>query len=176
MTLKIGLSFVLGLGSVILLFYPHLKNGWSESFADVCALISALFYSVYVVTGKKGQLECQVTGAQFTSLTFLVAGSLFLIHSLQSYGGDALISQTPKVWGAIVLLTLIPTLLGHALFLKLTPVLNINWMSAGKLLEAPMAAVSAFIVFQQAPSSTAFLSFAFLIPALILLLIEKEYS
>lgn len=172
-TVKIGLSFVFGLCSVVVLFLPHVQGSDGNRFADLCALVSALFYSIYIVAGKKGQLE-NISGAQFTSLTFLVAALLFLVHVLFTAGPAPLVELSGRAWVAIALLTLVPTLLGHALFLKLSRTLNINWMSTGKLFEPPLAALGAFVVFHQAPSITAVFSFLFLIPALVLLLLAKE--
>jgi len=174
-TSKTVLSYLFGLSSVVILFWPHFSGeGASHGMADSCALISALFYSIYVVFGKKGQISGEISSTDFSSLTFLVAGILFLLHELIIGSPGGLIHLNSKAIIALILLTLIPTLLGHALFLKLTKVLNINWMSAGKLLEPPLASVSAFLLFQQTPSVTALGAFLLLIPALIFLVWAKE--
>jgi drug/metabolite transporter (DMT)-like permease len=172
---KIALSFLFGMCSVVILFWPHLTGGEGGTFADLCALISALFYSIYIVAAKKGQVAGHVSGPQFSSLTFVVAAILFFIHVTVTMGAPALMELSSRAWIAVALLTLIPTLLGHALFLVLSRTLNINWMSTGKLLEPPLAALSAYFIFHQSPSTTALLSFLFLVPALILLLLGKEF-
>lgn len=177
LTWKVLLSYAFGLMAVVTLFVPYLGpspgNASGNSWADLSALISAVFYSVYIVMGKRGQQE-NVSGPQFTSLTFLVAGFLFLIHVSFFLEPEMLLSLSSRGWMAVGLLTLLPTLLGHALFLILSRKLNINWMSAGKLFEPPLAAVSAFLVFSQTPTSTALVSFVFLVPSLVFLVFSKN--
>lgn len=162
-------SYLFGLSSVVVLFLPQLSSSLKTiNLADLCALVSAVFYSIYIIAGKKGQET--IPSAQLTSLTFFVAAACFLIHLVFVGRADSLMQISNRGWVAVILLTIVPTLLGHALFLRLTHVLNIHWMSAGKLLEPPFAAVSAYWLFAQTPSPSAVAAFLLLIPALVCLL------
>jgi drug/metabolite transporter (DMT)-like permease len=151
---RYALAFVLAFTAVVLLVSDHLT--WSQARSgDFSALVSALLYSMYILTGKKARL--QISTEQFTTLIYGWASVLFLAAG--SWQGVQWLGYQDSTWWAIAGIILIPTLMGHVLFTHLLKYFNINWLSCGKLLEPPLSAFVAFLAFHESLKSETLISF-----------------
>lgn len=133
---------------------------------ELSAIISAAFFSLYFLTGKKAREN--VPNTQFIFLVYAVAACLFFI--VGQYQNVQLIGYPANTWIFILANIIFATLLGHALFTYLVKYLNINWMSCGKLLEPGMSAFVAALVFQEAVSLKTIVAFLFTATACLILL------
>lgn len=132
---------------------------------DLSALISAVFFSGYLLASKKAR---QSTGnLPFTSMMYLCT-ALFFGATILVFGTDPMPTRSEAWWGILATI-LLPTLLGHAVFTWLMNFMNLNWMSAGKLLEPLIAAAVAWLVFKESVTPEAQMAFAFTGMAIFLL-------
>ncbi len=137
-------SFLLAFSGIALLAGDHLDFSQGMT-GELSAILSALLYSAYILTGKKARLHMH--NEQFTCTIYLWGALLFF--TIGSFKGVQWLGYPSLTWWAIAGYILFPTLLGHALFTYLLKYLNINWMSCGKLLEPGMSAFVASLAFHE---------------------------
>ena len=165
LTIRLGLAYlcaaigVYGLVSHSVSF----ENGFL--LGDLSALLSAMLFAVYLVTGKKARLT--MANSEYTLIAYSIAAFLFGMNA--SLGEKSFTGYGPITWMAIGLSILFPTLLGHVLFSYLMKRMNLNFMSCGKLLEPALSAVLAFFVFQEQLTRDALGAFIFTTLAVLVL-------
>ncbi len=161
---RYALAFLLAFIGVAVLASDRLAWDQARS-GDASALISALFFSIYIISGKKARLA--VSTDQFTWIIYIWAAILFLLAGLiQQVNWVGYPNQT---WLAIVGNIIFPTLLGHVLFTHLLKYFNINWMSCGKLLEPAFSTLVAWIAFHENLKMETLGSFGFTALAVVVL-------
>lgn len=158
-------SMLFGFLALALLLFPHSSQTQQSWLGGASALLSAAFYSLYVLSGKI--IRKEVSNKLFMANVYLVCGSWFGIFILLT--GAPTTGQSDNFWPGIAALILFPTLLGHGLFTYLVKELNINWMSCGKLIEPAVASLVAYWLFTESPSPTTWIAFAFTAIAVVLL-------
>ncbi len=162
---RYGVVFVLAFCGIYLMASSSLswENGIS---GDLSALLSAAFFSVYLLASKKSRLH--ISTEQFTGIMYLWTAFLFFAFCLSSQ--ISLLDYPAITWWAILGNILIPTLLGHVMFTHLLKYFNINWMSCGKLLEPAMSAIVAFFVFGESLKPDTIIAFFFFAASVVILL------
>lgn len=123
---------------------------------DWAAVVSAFFFSAYVLTGNEARKSLPTT--LYTWLAFLVSGIFFL--GLCIARESELWAYPKSTWTAILCYVIVPTFLGHSLFAYLMARLPLQLMSWGKLVEPLFAGFSAFLFFGEAIGPEWFLAFA----------------
>lgn len=138
-------SYVLALSGIVLLLRHSLSFETGLVTGDFVAILSAILFSGYILSGKK--VRKTTSNFSYSFLMYAIAGALFgLSGALQGLNFTSWGSST---WIAIAALIAFPTFLGHALFSWLMKFMNINLMSCGKLLEPVLAALVAAVVFRE---------------------------
>lgn len=161
---RYALAFLLAFIGVGVLFSDRLDWDAARS-GDFSALLSAFFFSIYIVTGKKARLNMSTD--QFTWLIYSWTAILFLVVGLHQ--GVQWIGYPAFTWWAILANIVFPTLLGHTLITHLLKYFNINWLSCGKLMEPAFSALVAFLAFGETLKSGTLISFAFTVAAVLIL-------
>lgn len=157
---------LLAFGGIALLVSRSLSLESERLWGDLSALVSALFFSGYLLASKKTR---QNTGnLPFTALMYLCTATFFGLTTAAT--GAPPWPDRPEAWLGILATILLPTFLGHAVFTWLMNTLNLNWMSAGKLLEPLIAAAVAWLVFGEAVTPEA--QAAFVCTGLAILLLS----
>ncbi len=150
-----GLAFFFAFSGISILFHDRL-NLESLRSGDFAALLSALFFSGYILTGKKSRHS--MSTEQYTWIIYLMTAVFF--------GGAGLIKGVEwldyplKTWLAIAATVIFPTLLGHVLITHLLQYFNINFLSCGKLAEPIMSAIVAYFVFGELLNTKIVLAFS----------------
>jgi drug/metabolite transporter (DMT)-like permease len=153
---RYALAFFLAFVGVAALVSDRLS--WDQGrTGDLAALVSAFFFSLYILTGKKARL--QISTDQFAWMIYGWAALLFLAVGMSQ--NVQWIGYPDLTWWAIAGNIVLPTLLGHVLFTHLLKYLNINWMSCGKLLEPAFSSIVAFLVFHESLKNETYVSFVF---------------
>lgn len=149
-----GYAFILAFCGVAILFSDRLGVTAGQT-GDVAALISAVFFSLYLLTGKKSRLH--IDTEQFTWVIYLITALLFFTAGEIS---DITWTGYPlKTWLAIAGTVIFPTLLGHVLITHLLKYFNINWLSCGKLFEPIFSAAVAYFAYNEALSGRTSIAF-----------------
>lgn len=143
---RLYLAYPVSFTSIVILVYHHLQVDPSKIQGDLAALISGLFYSVYILTSLKVRRDFTNTG--FACVMYLIT-SLFFAGTVW-IEGHSWMSYSTQTWLAILGNVFIPTFLGHFLFTYLLKFLNVNWMSCGKLIEPAISSFVAYFLFQEA--------------------------
>lgn len=160
------ISYALAMTSIYLLIHQNLQLNSKNSLGDLSALASALFYSLYIIFGKKARHA--MSNPAYTFFIYSFASLCFLAFAL--WKGTDLIHYPTQTWIGIALLITFPTMLGHAIFSYLLKNLNINWMSTGKLAEPILATIAAYFFFSEELSSNTALSFSLTAVAIFILI------
>lgn len=124
---------------------------------DLMALLSALLVSVYLLSGKK--LRHSLDNPSFSVFIYSVCAFWFGVTALLR--GIEFTGYETNTWWAIAGLVVIPTLLGHSLFMYLIKYMNINLMTCGKLIEPVMSSMVAWILFKEHLKTSTWIAFIF---------------
>lgn len=170
-TWRLAFAYVFAFTGIYLLVSQSLSFDQGLVKGDLMALLSGLLVSVYLLSGKR--VRHGFSNVTFSVVIYFVAALGFL--SLVAIQATPLIGYSDKTWLAILGLVVIPTFLGHSLFMYLVKYMNINLMTCGKLIEPVMSSAVAFLVFGETLKPTTVAAFA-LTSASVLILFEPEFT
>lgn len=143
MILSYLLAF-LGIGSMV---WDQVQMSPENHFGNILALLSALFYAIYMLLGKKARQTFSNTS--FASLQYLTAGVLFGLSSVAGHKPLISITYDWISWISVFGLVFLPTFLGHFSLTYLLKTMNIGIMTCGKLIEPIIASILAYFIFNE---------------------------
>lgn len=161
-------AFVLAGAGVAALFGAAAAPG-SDAGGDFSALLSALFFSGWVLAGRRARRG--LDNASFVSAAYAAAALLFLAAG--ALRGAAWTGYPPRTWAAFAGLAYLVSLGGHALFTRLYGRLPVATLSVAKLLEPALAALAASRLFGEPLPARVWTAFA-LIGAGVLVLSRRR--
>ena len=154
-TRKHFLAGAFGLLSVAVLFWESLGQ-ISEIKGLSSGLLSGLLFSCYMISGKSVRRHLSNTAFALSAYTFTaVASGLIMVTKNIPF-----FEYTQQTWWAFLLLAVLPTLMGHAIFSYSLNHINVNLMSCATLLEPVLAALTASWIFQEPITAHFVLSFS----------------
>ncbi len=157
-TSRMLVSFMIAFTGVFLLAKDQLNYSTENTFGNLAALISALFYAFYLITGKKARAT--VSNLNFASLQYSVCAFFFLLATLL-LNSNFIEGYTGISWLSVLGLVALPTLLGHFLFTYLVSHMNLAMITCGKLIEPVLASLMAYFLFQEKLTAMTALAFLF---------------
>lgn len=153
---RVYMAYVFAMAGIIFLVASTINFNPEQTYGNVIALVSAVFYSAYMLTGKKARENH--SNEIYSTYQYLMCGLLFL--------SVALMKEQPLVadynltsWVAVAGLIIFPTFLGHFLLTHLVKTMNMGVLSCGKLIEPIIGSIIAFFVFHEALSASFFTAF-----------------
>jgi len=165
LTFRVILAYILAIVGIVILLYKQMHFHGQTLNGDMSALISALFYSAFMLAGKKSrQLYPNLI---VSNLQYVVCAFLFLIVSFVI--NDSLAGYDRISWTAVIGQVLIPTFLGHFLMTYLVQYMDLSLMTCGKLVEPIFAAIIAYFVFNETLHSESYIAFGLTATALLIL-------
>lgn len=170
MTVRQGWAYLLALFGIYIL--AREKQGSGEIVGDMVAIVSVITFSAYALLSRWARRD--LPNSVFASRMYFV-GAVFFFLTLLLFGLSPFPEQS-KGWTAILLLTVFPTLLGHGIFTLAMKHIPLYILSLGKLIEPPMAAVTAFLLFHETLTATSLVSFIVVIAAVVLVLRQERRS
>lgn len=165
LTPRLGFAYIFAALGIYQLVNIHIDFSSNGTFGDTSALASAVFYSGYILSGKRARAH--MPNSIFSVGLYSSAAVLFLVTALIK--GVPLLGYADVTWYSIGCLILLSTVLGHGLFTYLLNHLDINWMSCGKLIEPVFASLIAYLIFKETLSPNAVTAFAFTAVAVMIL-------
>lgn len=154
-TRRLILSYILAVAGIYVLVHHQIQFSTEGLQGDLAALVSAAFYSAYMLAGKKGREHFDNTFFSFVQYAVCAVGfALTAFYTRNPFTGYDTIS-----WVSVAGLVLLPTFLGHFSMTYLVKFMNLNVMSCGKLLEPIFAAIMAYFIFQESMNSHSWLAF-----------------
>ncbi|MTI46341.1 DMT family transporter [Sporosalibacterium faouarense] len=148
-SLRIILSILIALLGSIIISLGDYSAGGNATYGNILAVLGALFVSFYMMIGKVARKNLSAT--TYTFIVYLSCTiALFIL---------ALISNVPiypyssKEWLIFIALAVFPTILGHSIFNWSLEYVKTTFLSTAILGEPVFASISAFIIFNEVPSS-----------------------
>ncbi len=149
--------FIAFLG-ILYLVWSNLTFTPEYNLGNLSALISALFYAAYMLTGNQAYSTYQYMTCAF----FFLIASLFTGHNfIEGYSSSS--------WLAVVGLIIFPTFLGHFVLTHLVSTMNLGIMSCGKLIEPIFASILAYFIFKESLTASFYVSFGLTSTSVIIL-------
>lgn len=162
LTRRQGTAYVLALIGIYLL--AREKQGTSQILGDMLAIVAAVAFSAYALISQWARRG--LSNSVFASRMYFAGSAFFFLTAFLS--GTPLVADSSKGWMGIALLTVFPTLLGHGIFTLTMKHIPMIILSIGKLIEPVFSAFSAYLLFGENISSSALISFAIIIGAVVL--------
>lgn len=155
MNWRLAIAYLLAFAGIYQLMSHNLKFDQGMVAGDFSALISAIFFTVYLLTGKK--VRSHFANTEYSSIIYFVASLCFGLFGLSQ--GIQFTNYGLQTWLSIGASIILPTLLGHALFTYLMKFMNVNLMTCGKLIEPAISSAIAFLLFHEELKSNTLLAF-----------------
>lgn len=172
MSWRLFIAYLLAFAGIYQLMIHHLKFDQGMVAGDFSALISAIFFTVYLLTGKK--VRSQFANTEYSSIIYLIASLCFGLFGLSK--GIQFTNYGTQTWIAIGASIILPTLLGHALFTYLMKFMNVNLMTCGKLIEPAISSAIAFLLFQEKLKTNTLVAFFLTSIAVLFLFLPMPIS
>ncbi len=157
-TSRMWISFLIAFFGIYVLVQDQLKFSQENNLGNLSALVTAVFYAIYLITGKKARMN--ISNLNFASLQYTVCASFFALACFFS-DSNPVASYSQISWISVLGLVFVPTLLGHFLFTHVMSHMNLAVMTCGKLIEPVLATILAYFLFQEKITSTTLIAFAF---------------
>jgi drug/metabolite transporter (DMT)-like permease len=136
-------ALLLAGAGVAVLFGGSLSLGGAGLAGDLSALLSAMFFSGWVLAGRR--VRRGLDTVSFLSGAYGTAAALFFI--VGSARGASWTGYSPSTWAALAALGLAVSLGGHGLFTYLLNKYDVLVLSCAKLVEPVLAAAGAAWLF-----------------------------
>jgi drug/metabolite transporter (DMT)-like permease len=163
LSLRYVLAMALGLVGIVVTFFENLKFHPEAFIGDILVLISAIFFSGYIILSKKARHH--TSNVPFTFILNLVTAGFslmtifFIDFQAQQQTYVTLFDHSARNWWAFVLMAIFPSILGHALFTHTLKFLNINLMSTTMLLSPVLASLVSYLFYHETVGSNTVLGF-----------------
>lgn len=152
---RVIFSYMLALIGIFMLVAQNLKLTPENHIGNVSALVSALFYALYMLSGKKARLHMH--NSDFSVVLYGSCAAMFAIAVLST--NSPLTGFSDVSWWAVIGLIAFPTFLGHMSFTYLVKHMNLGLMTCGKLIEPILASLFAYFLFNEHLGSNAIYAF-----------------
>lgn len=162
---RLFISYALAIVGIYLLVSHDIGFKSQTIYGDWSALLSALFYAAYMLTGKRARHHYE--NVYYAFLQYGVCALLFLLCTLES--GASLSGYSAVSWIAVAGLVALPTFVGHFSLTYLVKHMDLSILSCGKLIEPVFASIIAYLVFQEKLSQNAWISFLLTVLAVLVL-------
>ncbi len=170
-TQRLAISYSLAVIGMIILVSRQFAVHSSGLLGDVSAIASAVFFSAYILTGKKARIY--FSNSIYAAFQYLTCAICFSIAV--SISGNPIGSYNMTSWIAVAGLVVFPTLLGHLNFSYLMNFMNLSLMSCGKMIEPVLASIIAYFLFAEQLSIQAVIAFIFTALALVVLFVPATF-
>lgn len=154
-TKRLVFSYLLAVLGIYILVHHQIEFVASGVQGDISALISAVFYSAYMLAGKKGRQHYENT--TFSFIQYSVCAICFAISIL--FTQHTFTGYDEVSWWSVLGLVLLPTYLGHFSMTYLVRTMNLTMMSCGKLLEPIFASLMAYFIFREQLGAYSWIAF-----------------
>ena len=152
---RLVFAYLLALAGVYLLVAHDLSIGTGTNLGDWSAVLAAVFYAAYMLTGKKARHFFDNT--YYALIQYSVCALFFGFCIIGT--GAPITGYSATSWLAVMGLVLLPTFLGHFSLTYLVKHMDLSLMTPGKLIEPVFASIMAYFIFRESISTNAWLSF-----------------
>jgi drug/metabolite transporter (DMT)-like permease len=169
-TKKLALSIALGLTGAAVICGTDFSIKGDNLKGDLPALISALFFAVYFLIGKRMQ---QTLPTDVYVSTLCGIASLLSFAAMPVFGIDAVHFST-RNWMCFALMALIPTMIGHTALNYSLRHIDAGRVSASTLLEPLFAGLVALAVYGERIYAASLVGYAFIAASVLVLVVDIQ--
>lgn len=155
-TKKYASAMIMGFTGIAVTFFDHLQFSPDAFLGDMLVLISAMFFSGYILLSKK--VRNTVSNIPFTFILNL-STSLFALVVIIFTPETPLFDYDFKSWLSFILMAIFPSVMGHALFTHCLNFFNVNLMSCTMLLSPILASLVSYYFYHETLSIKTILGF-----------------
>jgi len=159
-------AFALAAAGVVVLFGGSIGAGRAGLAGDLSALLSAMFFSAWVLAGRRVRRGLDTVSFLFAAY----ATAALLFFAAGAAKGGAWSGWPPSTWAALAALAFAVSLGGHGLFTYLLNTYGVLALSCAKLVEPVLAALGAFWLFGEPLSPRLGAAFALIATGVVVLL------
>jgi drug/metabolite transporter (DMT)-like permease len=163
--LRVLVSYLLAFSALFFFLYHALRFAPDQKWGNWSALASALFYTIYMIAGKKARRFSE--NIDYSFLLYLVCAICFAIASI--FSGASFVGYSDISWIAVAGLVLIPTFLGHLTLTYLVKTMDLSILACGKLIEPILASLLAYFIFRETLMEGAWVAFLMMASSVIIL-------
>ena len=139
---------------------------------DALALVGALAVVGYFIIGRKARARISLLG--YVTPLYAVCSTFLLLWAILS--GDRLYPYGATVWGYLLALAIVPTILGHTIFNWAIKHVRPSAISLAFLGEPVVASLLALIFFAERPPLATFIGGAFVLAGVYLTTSSRQPS
>lgn len=170
---KIHKNFIIalfwGMMGILCIAYDDFSLSMEFLWGDILALLSGLLFAFYFLLGKK--LRQTTDSLTMMNMVYFVSAMTCLCFCVSQ---DApLVSFSIKTWIALLGMAVVPTILGHFLFMYVTKFFKAGATSASTLLEPVFAGIVAYLAFHEKISSLGMIGYFFIFLCMIFLFLSQ---
>ncbi len=163
---RVYVAYFIAFLGILYLVWSNLTFTPEYTLGNASALVSALFYSAYMLTGKKARQK--LSNQVYSTYQYMTCAFFFLTASL--YSGHSFIDGYTSIsWLAVIGLIILPTFLGHFVLTNLVNTMNLGILSCGKLIEPIIASILAYLIFKESLTTSFYVSFGLTSTSVIIL-------
>lgn len=129
-----------------LIGWRDIHLGGTAAYGDLLAVIGTGAAAAYMLAGQR--VRQVLSAMHYSFLVYVVAGVVLTVYSVAR--GYSLYAYPASDWRAFILLTLIPTIMGHTLFNTLLKYIPASTISMSIVGEPIGATVLAYVIFGDA--------------------------
>ncbi len=167
---NIVIAIIAGIAGIFLVGYDDFSASAEYLWGDFLAVISALLFAVYFLTGKSVRATKDNLFIMNLVYFFAAITGLCMVGIEQA----SLTGFTWKTKIGFILLALVPTILGHATFIYISKYMKASFTSTFILLEPVFAGLIAFIAFNEKITFLTLLGYLCILGGLLFLTLKRE--
>ena len=152
---RLVIAYLLALAGVYLLVAHDLSVSSGSKLGDWSAVLSALFYAAFMLTGKKARHFFD--NIYYALIQYSICVLCFGFGIVGT--GAPMTGYSDLSWLAVFGLIGFTTFLGHFSFTYLVKHMDLSLMTTGKLIEPVLASIMAYFIFNETISRNAWVSF-----------------
>lgn len=145
------MAILFGFLGATFIFTPNIQGGWGRLIGDLEALIAATFVALYTNIGREVRQKKDTNLIMVSNFLFGTLTTLFIAY-LTPLASSFHIPWDPFSLCILLLLGIIPTAIGHSLFIASVKVLKPHEIATLALLEPASATILAWFLFEESPS------------------------
>ncbi|UOF92128.1 DMT family transporter [Fodinisporobacter ferrooxydans] len=130
-------SMLIAMGGTVCIAWGDFGGTGHALKGDMYSIIGTIAVSVYMLAGQN--LRNRMSSFVYNILVFFVASIVFAVYNI--FAGYSFVQYPGKEWGIFVLLAIVPTIFGHALFNWLLKYVNATTISMS-ILGEPVGAIA----------------------------------
>ncbi len=169
---NIFIAIFAGIIGIFLVGYNDFSTSLNDLIGDIFSMISALLFAVYFLIGKsvrenKDNLFIMIFVYLFSSIMAFIMVTTTWTNSYQLNNSSNIIAPiwgfNTKTWVGFFLLAIVPTILGHAIFIYISKYFKANVTSTFILLEPVFAGFIAYLAYNQQITILTFIGYVCII-------------